>query len=131
PSQTAFLDQSNDNFIRFASNTPNNTVQDFKNSNGNEVVFISGSSGNTLQSNGSNGNRVTFCAPSSFCNGLFALNDFVTLDHLSGDNVFVFGTGGFVSVAGDPNDPDLCVVDGSNFTAALGFSKSNPGIVIC
>ncbi len=117
---SAYLENSNFNFIFFAPGANHNSVDELKNSNQNSVnflCFITCSTGDTLSANGANGNTVDF---SPFAN---STNEFVSLIGTQNDFIFVDDSNGFAQVFGNNGVCDI--------TPGTGGTKNNPAIVIC
>ncbi len=116
PSNTAFLQNSNFNFMVMGGY--NNTVNDFNHSNGNGIFFDNGTSGDTLSASHANFNYVEFDS--------YSVNDTITLLGTTGDSIYIDGSGLFADVV--PGGSNTCDV---NSITAAGGTKNNPAIVIC
>lgn len=119
PSNTAFLNDSNYNFILMGG--VHNTVNDFNHSNVNSVYFDYGTSGNTLSASKANFNEVVFDP--------YDVADAVSLLGTTGDYVEITGSGLYADVE-DPSSGGGHYCDVNAGDAGSG-TASNPAIVIC
>jgi len=113
---TAFLEDSNFNLINMAGN--NDTVHDFKNSNGNTITFQALANSDTLSASNANGNTITFTNGST--------NDVVDLIGLTNDSVTFAGDASYDYL----NFTSGCGTTPRTITGSHLGSPSNP-VTIC